>query len=302
MAILIALSLSLYSQTEADGPSSSELPFDIPDERIKPLRTLVDKDFQAALEKQLKKNKTWWNLISKKRLAIGLVDLKDPYNVRYAGVNRNQMMYAASLPKLAILLAAQQALEDSLITPTPAVLSDMRQMISKSNNAAATRMIDRVGFKYIELVLRKPEYELYDPNFGGGLWVGKRYAKGGKRYPDPVLGTSHGATVTQVCRFYYLLSMGKLVNRPRSKDMLSILSDPEIHHKFVATLDNVVPDATLYRKSGTWRNWHADSCMVWGPVWRRYIVVALVESPKGEQILRNLITEVEKVLKESQPK
>lgn len=300
LVITVIISGLVYAQDSRAFETLEEPPYPLKEEFVKPLRQLVNPEFQEILVKQLKKNPSWWKLIEQKRLAIGLVDLSNPYDVRYAGVNRNHMMYAASLPKLAILLAAEQALEDSLLEETAEVKRDMRIMISKSDNRAATRMIDRVGgFKYIESVLRKPGYELYDPNWGGGLWVGKSYAKGGKRYPDPVLGTSHGATVSQVCRFYYLLAMGKLINEKRSKHMLDILSDPEIHHKFVNTLGNIVPDAKLYRKSGTWRSWHSDSCLVWGPVWRRYIIVALAETPKGEQILRNLITEVEKVLQDS---
>ena len=46
--------------------------------------------------------------------------------------------------------------------------------------------------------------------------MGKRFAKKGKRYPDPLMGISHGASVTQVCRFYYLLALGKLVNPDRT--------------------------------------------------------------------------------------
>jgi beta-lactamase class A len=273
-----------------------ELPFDLPDSQIRPLRKLVDKSLQSRLEKQLKQNKAWAKLIDRRRMAVGLVDLSDPYHVKFARVNGNIMMYAASLPKLAVLLAAFQSMEDGSLQETPDIKHDLKIMISQSDNQAATRMIDRVGFKKIETVLRDPRYELYDPNWGGGLWVGKRYAKGGKRYPDPVLGTSHGATVSQVCRFYYLLAFGKLVNAQRSEEMLDILVEPEIHHKFVYSLDKIVPDAKVYRKSGSWRIWHSDSVLVWGPVWRRYIVVALVEDASGEQILRNLVPTVEKVL------
>ena len=229
-------------------------------------------------------------------MAVGLVDLSDPYNVKFARINGDEMMYAASLPKLAILLAAAQAMEDSTLLSTSEIEEDMREMISQSDNAAATRMIDRLTFEKIEEILTDPRYELYDQEHGGGLWVGKRYAKTGKRYPDPIMGLSHGATVTQVCRFYYLLAMGKLVSHERSAQMLQILSEPELHHKFVNTLDRIVPDAKLFRKSGTWKKWHSDSILVWGPVWRRYIAVALVEDTSGETILRNLILEMEKVL------
>ncbi len=229
-------------------------------------------------------------------MAVGLVDISDPYHVKFARVNGSEMMYAASLPKLAVLLAAEQALENGSLESSEQVLYDMREMISQSDNQSATRLIDQLGFVKIESTLTDPKYELYDPEYGGGLWVGKRYAKKGMRYPDPIMGLSHGASVTQVCRFYYLLAMGKLVSRERSTQMLSMLADPELHHKFVNSLDHLAPKAKLYRKSGTWRNWHSDSILVWGPVWRRYILVALIEDPKGETILRELVPTVENVL------
>ncbi|MFC1568771.1 serine hydrolase [bacterium] len=284
--------LQLFSQTHIDP----DLPFSIPKEKIRPLRQLVNTKFQQQLDTQLRKNRSWARLIAKKKMAVGVVDMSDSMNIKFARVNGDVMLYAASLPKLAILLAAMDALEQKKIQETDEVLEDIQIMIARSDNHAATRMIDRLGFEYIEAVLCRPELELYDKKHGGGLWVGKAYGRKGKRYPDPLMGISHGATVTQVCRFYYLLAMGKLINRERSIQMLDILSDPEIHHKFVHTYDEIVPDAKLYRKSGTWKQWHSDSVLIWGPKWRRYILVALVEDPKGETILRDLIPSVESVL------
>lgn len=71
----------------------------------------------------------------------------------------------------------------------------------------------------------------------GGLWVGKKYAQTGKRMPEPIKGLSHAATASQVCRFYYQLAMGNLVSR----EMLEILVNPEIDHKFVNTLKKPCP-------------------------------------------------------------
>jgi beta-lactamase class A len=272
------------------------LPISIPDQQVRPLRDLVQPSLQQRFERELKRNRLWANLVARKKMAVGVVDLSDPYNIKFASVNGDEMMYAASLPKLAILLASAQALEDGRLPETPEVLNDMRIMISRSDNGAATRMMDRVGFANIVSVLIDPRYELYDTELGG-LWVGKRYAKTSKRYPDPLMGLSHGATITQVCRFYYLLAMGKLVSPQRSRQMLEMLCNPEIHHKFVKTLDRVAPEAKVYRKSGTWRIWHSDSALVWGPGGRQYIIAALVEDSRGEQILRDLIPAIEAVLK-----
>ena len=80
--------------------------------------------------------------------------------------------------------------------------------------------------------------------------------------------------------------------------MLDILEDPELHHKFVNTLDQIAPNARLFRKSGSWRTYHSDSILVWGKDSnRRYILVALVDDANGEQIIRDLVKPIEKVLK-----
>ena len=299
--IFIIFIIGVYELPAYQDSTVPDLPLSTKDRQVKNLRYVVNKDLQQNLEKQLKQNKLWASLISKQKMSVGIVDLSDQENIKFARVNGDVMMYAASLPKLAILLAACQAFEDGTLKETPNILNDLKIMISISDNQAATRMIDRLGFKKIESVLKDSRYRLYDPLWGGGLWVGKRYAQSGNRYPDPLMGLSHGATVTQVCRFYYMLAMGKLVSRERSKQMLDIMIDPGLHHKFVNTLDYIARDAKVYRKSGTWKNWHADSALVWGTQWRRYIIVALVEDPSGEKICRDLVLTIENVLK-SQPR
>ena len=55
-------------------------------------------------------NPAYRALINKKRLAVGIVDMHDPTHIAYATVNGDNMMYAASLPKIAILLAQKMPL------------------------------------------------------------------------------------------------------------------------------------------------------------------------------------------------
>jgi beta-lactamase class A len=282
-----------FSLAAQDG-----LPIKVHDSQIKPLRNLVDKSLQTNFENELNKHSDWANLIAQKKMAVGIVDLSDPENVRFARVNGNYMMYAASLPKIAILLAAMDAIDKGELKETLEVQKDMRLMISKSNNQAATRMIDRVGYEKIEAVMTDPKYDFYDEQKGGGLWVGKRYGGGGNTNREPLKHLSHAATVSQVCRYYYLLANGKLVNEKRSKQMLDIMENPELHHKFVNTLDKIAPHARLFRKSGSWKNFHSDSILVWGKdSSRRYILVALIDDANGEQIIRDLVKPIEKVLK-----
>lgn len=278
--------------------AQDELPLKIDNSRIKPLQKLLDSSLQTSLREELAKHPEWNELIIQKKMAVGLVDLSNPEKVRFARVNGNHMMYAASLPKIAILLTAMDAIENGELKETLEVKKDMRLMISKSNNAASTRMIDRLGYAKIEAVMTDPKYAFYDEYKGGGLWVGKRYGSGGDTNREPLKNLSHAASVTQVCRYYYLLANGELVNQKRSKQMLDIMEDPELHHKFVNTLDQIAPNARLFRKSGSWKTYHSDSILVWGKDNdRRYILVALIDDTNGEQIIRDLVKPIEKVLK-----
>jgi len=259
------------------------------------LPDLVDTKLQSDFARAMSATPERKRLIQRRQFSACLVDLSTG-TPRFARVNGDRMMYAASLPKIAVLLAAYASFEDGSLEETAALHADLKSMIQVSSNQAATRTIDAVGMDKIEAVMRDSRFGFYDESRGGGLWVGKRYATSGVRHGDPLYNISHGATATQVCRFYYLLASKRLINASRSEQMLADLADPHLHHKFVAELDKLAPDAKLYRKSGTWRNWHADSVLVEGEDWRHYILVALVESPNGEAILRELVPTVEKVL------
>ena len=282
-----------YFITKAQNNNIKNLPIFV--EKVLPIGELENEELKQNLLTEINKNKIWKRLVAGKQMAIGIVDLSNPEKIRYAGVNDKFMMYAASLPKIAILLTAMDAIENKELKDTPEVRKDLRLMISKSNNKASTRMIDRLGYEKIEAVLRGPKTMLYDEEVGGGLWVGKRYAAKGRRYPEPLKGLSHAATTRQVCSFYYQLALGNLISTARSREMLEIMKNPDLHHKFVNTLDIIAPKATIYRKSGSWRNFHSDSALVWGPN-RQYIIVALIDNDYGEQIIRKLVKPLEKVL------
>lgn len=297
MRVCASFFFGLFLSVSSVFASTPELPVKVSNNDWLPLFEHVDKKLQAQLMHRLRKRPSWKKLIAERKLAVGLVDMTDPATPRYAQVNGDVEMYAASLPKIAILLASFDQFDKGLLERTPGVNEDLNAMIRVSNNGAATRMIDRLGgLMRVNEVLRNPKYGFYDANKNGGLWVGKRYAKQGPRMPDPMKGISHAASASQVCRFYYQLATGRLVSREASSEMLKILAEPAINHKFVNSLHTIAPAAMLYRKSGTWQQWHADSVLVWGPQWRRYILVALVESSEGEKILRDMVGVVESLL------
>lgn len=297
-ALVSAVLIMLFASGLSHASDRPDLPAIVDGSDWLPLRQHVDADLQSRLRRQLETRREWKKLIAANKLAVGLVDLSNPSAPRYADVNGDVEMYAASLPKIAILLASFDQFQKGRLERTPELEEDLVAMIRTSSNRAATRMIDQLGgLATVNAVLQDSRYRFYDEDDGGGLWVGKRYAKRGPRLPDPLKGLSHAATVRQICRFYYQLATGRLISPQASAEMLEMLSKPGINHKFVKPLRERAPAARLYRKSGTWKHWHADSVLVWGTEWRRYILVALAESPKGEQILRRLVGVAEETLR-----
>jgi beta-lactamase class A len=228
------------------------------------------------------------------------VDITDPTVPRMAYVNPNEMMYAASLPKIAILLGAFERIANGEMTLDFQTRKKMSQMIRNSSNRAATEILNKVGKAYLAKLLQSSRYRLYDPERNGGLWVGKEYSKAGAWKRDPLHNLSHGATALQVARFYYMLQTGQLVSPDLSRQMKTILADPAIEHKFVKGLKSVHPDSQIYRKSGTWREYHSDSAIIEHDG-RRYIAVALAKSQRGGKWLSELIVAMDDLIFKSVP-
>ena len=231
----------------------------------------------------------------RKNLSVVLVDITNPSRPRMAYINPNEMMYAASLPKIAILLGAFDRIAKGEMALDDETHKKLALMIRNSSNEAATEILNRVGKSYLADLLQSPRYRLYDPERNGGLWVGKEYSKSGAWKRDPLHNLSHGATALQVARFYYMLQTGQLVSPEHSKQMKEILADPAIKHKFVKGLETTHPESRIYRKSGTWKQYHADSAIIEHDG-RRYIAVALAKSPLGGQWLSDLIVAMDNLI------
>ena len=297
-AVLGGLGLGL-NLADAGTPS---LPLCLPGPEWQPLSQRGDQRLQARLDQALTKHDSWQSLIRAGKMSVGLVDLSNPQVPRFAQVNGDTMMYGASLPKLMVLLAAFQGFADGTLKETPQVHRDLIEMIRRSSNPAASQVISQIGLRKIEALTIDRRYRFYDPQKGGGIWLGGTYSFGGEENPEPIMGLSHTATSYQLCRFYYLLAYGRLISPERSRQMLKILAFPDLPGKFVSVLETAVPPNHLYRKSGEVRGFHADSILVWGEAtWRRYILVSLIEDERGEQILKELVPVAENVLRPSQP-
>ena len=258
-----------------------------------------DSDFQKvvllALQKEFRGQ--YRQAVGTKKAAIVVVDITDLKHPKVAALNPDVMLYAASLPKITILLGAFVQIERGQMGMNDQTRAELTRMIRNSSNKAATAVLHRVGFKNLADILQSEKYRLYDPKHNGGLWVGRDYGGGRQWKRDPINNISHGATAMQAARFYYLAETGRLVSSQYFDDLVEIMSKPAIQHKFVKGIKKTKPDAEFLRKSGTWKGFHADSGVIYDREnGYKFIIVALVEHPQGSEGLARFAAVVDQVM------
>jgi beta-lactamase class A len=202
--------------------------------------------------------------------------------------------YAASIPKVGILLAYFQSHPAAATNLNAQTRHELGLMAKASDNEMASKFSHELGLKQIQVVLNS--YGFYDLNHGGGIWVGKHYGKDGERYGDPIGDNSHAATVRQLLRYFLMLEQGRLVSPAASKTMREIFASPDIPHddiKFVKGLAG--RNVQIIRKWGSWENWLHDSAVVTGGG-RHYILVALTENARGDEYLVALAMAVDDLM------
>ncbi|MEO1171485.1 MAG: serine hydrolase, partial [Myxococcota bacterium] len=261
LALLLTLNVATAALAQESEPCTAAVPLDNKN-------PVLQRELESAMRKR-----GWGKLLDSQALAVSLVDLTRRNRRYYAGINDDKMMYAASLPKIAILLTVIDAVEQGRIKWRHEFDTRLQNMIVASSNVDASWGVDLVGLLAIENVMRDPGYCFYsEPD--GGLWVGRPYRSGGATNRDPLYNISHGATSRQAARFYALLDSGKLVSEHWSFRMLGLMSPPKHFHKFVGGLSKEPGVVFLARKSGTWRTFHADSALIQAHG-HRYILVGL---------------------------
>ena len=104
--------------------------------------------------------------------AVGVLDLKTR---RLAMIHPDRGEYAASVPKIGILLAWFQLHSQAATNLDAQTRHELGLMVKTSDNEMATKFSQEMGLKQIQAVLNS--HHLYDKDHGGGIWVGKHYAR-----------------------------------------------------------------------------------------------------------------------------
>jgi len=252
--------------------------------------TPVHPAFQAELERIDDELRARHGMTTE-QTAVGVLDLK---TLRLAMIHPDRGEYAASVPKIGILLAWFQLHPQAATNLDAQTRHELGLMVKASDNEMAAKFSQEMGLKQIQAVLNS--YHFYDKDHGGGIWIGKHYGKGGERIGDPVGDHSHAATVRQLLRYFLLLEQRKLVSADASKTMREIFESPDIPHdriKFVEALSD--RNVRIIRKWGSWEDWKHDAAVITGPR-RHYILVALTHHPKGDDYLVDLAKAVDDLM------
>ena len=249
--------------------------------------TPADAAWQARLEQIDTALRAKYGM-SETQTAVGLLDLR---TLRLAMLRPDREEYAASVPKIGILLAYFVLHPQAATNLASETRHQLGLMAKASSNEEAARFSEEMGLKQVQDVVTAQGF--YDPTHGGGIWVGKHYGKSGERYGSPAGDNSHAATIRQLLRYFLLLEQEKLVSTEASRTMRQIFASPAIPHdqiKFVKGLAD--RDVQIIRKWGSWEDWLHDVAVVTGPN-RHYILAALTRHPKGDEYLEELARAVD---------
>ena len=218
--------LALAALLACSGARAAE-PSGAPD-----LREARDPVLQQGLERVVREQGLDGEVASG-RLSLALVDVTQAPAPRLAMLNGDEMMYAASLPKIGILVGALVEAERGRLPLDEQTVGAMNNMIRNSSNEDATRVLDWVGADRLLEILQSERYRVLRRRRQGRAVGGQglRHGCGLPARPDGNL--SHGATAFQVARLYYVLAGNTLLSPWLNDLMKETLSNPGIHHKFV---------------------------------------------------------------------
>jgi beta-lactamase class A len=251
------------------------------------LRDAHDAELQAAFDAAVNATpnaQRFWEGVRNKEASILVADVTDLRHPRIAGYNPDLMLYAASLPKVAIVFGAVVEIQAGTLEFDEETHAQLVNMVRKSSNEDASAVLSKVGIERLGAILRDERHgKLYDPEHGGGLWVGRSYDGSPVWQRDPLHGISHGASAMQVARLYYGWLNATLVDSRYLPLFREIFGNPGLKHNFVKGLSER-EGVRIYRKSGTWKNTRADSAVVERDD-LTYVAVGIYSVPEGTQAL-----------------
>lgn len=250
--------------------------------------------------------------LSSNQLAVTLVDLRDPAQLKMGSVRGDAPIYPASVVKLFYLAAAHRWMEDGKLGDTEELRRAMKDMIVDSSNDATAYVLDVLTGTTGGPELPEPEMKAWGERrnavnryfsslgytninvnqkpWGDGpygrerIWVGKNY------------GNRNMLTTDATARLLAEIALGRCVTARRSTEMMKLLErdfSPKTDaddqgHRFTAL--GLPPEAKLWSKAGWTSTTRHDAACVELADGRRFVLVTFTTNHANERGIIQFVT------------
>lgn len=278
------------------------------------LQTLVEKAARETLQKFAGKN------FKAENLAITLIDLRNPQQLKIAGFRGDEKIYPASVVKMFYDVALRQWVADGRLKLTPALERAEKDMIVVSSNEATQYIVDALTETHNGEELSPEELAEYGEKRD---IVNRYFAALGykninvnqKTYGEDLYGRERQwwnggknrnmLTTNAVARLLAEIATGRAVNAEQSAKMLELMKrDPYKQDKdsdsqdvgFTGIAVKNMPNVKLWSKAGWTSTTRHDAAYIETPNGQKFVLVTFTTNFANE---REIIPGVAKIILEN---
>lgn len=276
------------------------------------LQTLVNRAAGETLNKFAAKG------LKNDSLAVTLIDLRDPANLKQGEFHGEFQIYPASVVKLFYLAATHHWLEDGKIKDTPELQRGLRDMIVDSSNDATHYIVDVLTNANGggELPPKELEQWIFKRNAVNRFYAALDYQNinvNQKTYCEDLYGRErqfwnngkvrNKLTTNATARLMAEIALGKSVSSERSKQMRELLKRDQFKEKADADSQDTgftgialkTPGIKLWSKAGWTSKSRHDAAYVETPEGLRFVLVTFTENVATE---REIIADIARIILE----
>jgi hypothetical protein len=270
------------------------------------LQTLINRAASETLAKFADKN------LKTESLAITLIDLRDPANLRQADFRGEQPIYPASVVKMFYLAAAHRWLADGKLKDTPELQRGLRDMIVDSSNDATHFLVDVLTEATAggELEPKELEKWAFKRNAVNRYFASLGYQNinvNQKTYCEDLYGRErqywnggkvrNKLTTNATARLLAEIALGKSVSPEHSKQMLVLLKRDPLKESADADSQDMgftgialkKAGIKLWSKAGWTSKSRHDAAYVETPEGLKFVLVTFTENvSKEREIVPNI--------------
>ena len=288
-----------YTQTLAQKKSAGKI------ESSPALQTLLTNAVSSALDAKFQQH-----TINQENVAVTLIDLRDPKNLKMANINGDTKIYPASVVKLFYMVRLEQMLEDKQIKMTPELERGLKDMIVVSSNEATQYILDVItdtssGGEMPEKEFKKWAYKRNSVNRYFQSLGYENINVNQKTFCEDAYGREQQfrnykgenrnmLTTDATARLLSEIVLGNAVTPERSRIMMNLLkrdpfaetSDPDDQgHGFsgIALVKRNLKNARLWSKAGWTSKARHDAAYIETPDGLKFVLVVFTENAANDR-------------------